>query len=73
MSDTWSAFLFGLFTGIIAGGSIATGANEIDSSQQFNRGLATAVACSPGTYLEDSSGGMVYCIGGEGETWRVRP
>ena len=41
--------------------------------QKINKGLAIAVACAPGTYLEDLDHGWVLCIGGEKETWRVKP
>jgi len=41
--------------------------------RQFNKGLATAVACAPGMYLEDLDHGWVLCIGGANETWRIKP
>lgn len=36
-------------------------------------GRAQAVACHPGTYLENLHGGYVLCIGGRGEVWRAQP
>jgi hypothetical protein len=64
------AFIIGFVVGVLV--LAKTGYSE----HWFNQGLATAVACAPGTYLEDSEDsedGLVYCIGGKGETWRVRP
>jgi hypothetical protein len=63
--------IFGVVLGCFVMDAASVVRREDDAN--FNRGLAAAVACAPGTYLQHIDGGMVLCIGGEGETWRVRP